>query len=385
MIYFDQAATSFPKPPEVIEKMVKVLTEMTANPGRSGHRLARKANQIIEDARERAADLFGCTDPKKCLFFPNATVAINQAIKGLPWQAGDHVITTSLEHNSIRRPLEYLKKTQQINISYIDWQGEEAIFIQSVKDAIREETKLIAMTHASNVTGDVLPLQAVLDLAYEHDIFTLVDASQTAGHIPLHMKDQHINLLIFPGHKGLLGPQGTGMLLVEGDIDLEPIHHGGTGILSELIDQPEQWPERYESGTLNTAGIAGLSEALKLYQERMKQNVSRETILTFELKKALHRIDGVTIYGHQPLDMGPIPIVAFNIKHISSQEIATILDSHYDIAVRAGLHCNPLQHASLNTTEQGVVRASLSLYNTENEIETFIRAIHDIVNVYNTI
>ncbi|GAB3797810.1 aminotransferase class V-fold PLP-dependent enzyme [Virgibacillus kimchii] len=381
MIYFDQAASSFPKPPEVTEAMYKTIKETGANPGRGSHRLAREAAKVIHQAREKAATLFGCTDPKKAVFFQNATMALNQAIKGLNWHAGDHIITTTFEHNSIHRPLVYLEKYYGVHVTYIDWHEDENQVTDQVKRAINDRTRLLAITHASNVTGAVFPLGDLMNTVKEQDIITLVDASQTAGHIDIHMKDQLIDMLVFPGHKGLLGPQGTGMLLMEGEVPLTPIHHGGTGSFSQLADQPERWPEFMESGTLNTPGISGLLAALKVFEAGKDENVPRETLLVNKLLKGLNAIPNVQVYGPGP-SSDRLPIAAFNIDQIDSQEVATILDSHYDIAVRAGLHCSPLTHEILNTENQGVIRASLNYYNTNEEVDIFLRAIEEIAAAY---
>ncbi|MBP1949454.1 aminotransferase class V-fold PLP-dependent enzyme [Virgibacillus litoralis] len=384
MIYFDQAASSFPKPVEVGEAMVFALNEVGANPGRSGHHLARKASEIIQETRERAARIFGCSDPKRAIFFQNATGALNQAIKGLPWRKGDHIIATTVEHNSIRRPLENLKRIYGLEVSYIKWDEDDESFIEQIKKSINSNTKLIAMTHASNVTGSLLPIEKVANIVSNQNVLTLVDASQTAGHIPIHMSQMGIDLMAFPGHKGLLGPQGTGMLLIEGNIELQPIFQGGTGAFSEDPEQPNQMPEKLESGTLNTPGIAGLNAALKAFESRQDVNVPRETFLIEVLLEGLETIEGVTCYG--PGKQKPrMPIVAFNIFNISSQEIAMILDSHYKIAVRSGLHCSPTTHESLNTIEQGVVRASLSIFNTKEEVDAFIKAINEIASSYKLI
>jgi cysteine desulfurase family protein len=383
MIYFDQAASSFPKPAAVVEAVTAFMVDNSANPGRSGHRMAREANGVVNQTRELAVSLFGCSNPKKALFYQNATVALNQALQGLQWESGDHIVASSMEHNSIRRPLEYLKKHYGVHVSYVDWSDEDAIFLEKVKNEINVNTKLIAMTHASNVTGAILPMEAVMDLAKQKGIITLVDASQTAGHIPIHMREQQIDMLVFPGHKGLLGPQGTGMLLVEGELDLNPLHYGGTGAFSELPDQPDQWPEKLESGTLNTPGIAGLHAALLVYKEQKDEIVPRETNLTKKLLKGLKTL-GITCYGPDET-IARMPVVAFNVKGIDSQEIAMVLDSHYEIAVRAGLHCSPLTHETLQTSDQGVVRASLGRYNTDEEVVTFLSAIEEIVTAYEQI
>lgn len=382
MIYFDQAASSFPKPVEVGEAMIYALNGIGANPGRGSHMMARTAESVIQETRDRAARIFNCSNPKKAVFFNNATTALNQAIKGLNWNKGDHIVATSFEHNSIRRPLEHLKHQYNLEISYID--ASQSSFLEDVKESMKPNTKLIAMTHASNVTGAVVPVKEVSAIAKQYGLLVLVDASQTAGHMPVHMKDSGIDMLAFPGHKGLLGPQGTGMLVVEADIELEPILQGGTGTYSKDPEQPSQWPEKLESGTLNTPGIAGLNAALTAYEARQYEDVPRETILTKELVKELRKIKGVTCYGPGERE-DRMPIVAFNVLDIPSQEIAMILDSHYNIAVRGGIHCSPLTHETLNTSEQGIVRASLSVYNTEKEIDIFIQAMKEIVESYNLI
>ncbi|GGJ89669.1 cysteine desulfurase [Lentibacillus kapialis] len=384
MIYFDQAASSHPKPSAVGEAMLYALNEIGANPGRGGHKLAKKAANLISETRETASRIFGCSNPKKVLFYHNATAALNQAIKGMSWVKGDHIIATTFEHNSIRRPLESLKKQYGLNITYVSWCGDETSFLHRIKQSIKPETKLIAATHASNVTGAVIPVEKIALSAKQHDIPLLVDASQTAGHKMLHMKNAGIDMMAIPGHKGLLGPQGTGMLLVEGDIDLYPLNHGGTGYFSESPDQPSQWPEKLESGTLNTPGIAGLNAAMKSYEARDAENVPRETILSQVVLKGLKKIEGITCYGPD-IQEERMPIVGFNVSDIPSQEIAMILDSYYNIAVRAGLHCSPLTHETLNTTEQGVVRASFSMYNTEEEVVQFLQVIQEIAESYKTL
>lgn len=383
LIYMDQAASSFPKPKEVIEAINEHLTTYAANPGRGGHQLANKASNIIQETRILAAEIFGNSNPNKCLFYQNATIAINQAMKGLHWNKGDHIIASSVEHNAMRRPLEFIKDTYGVNVTYIDWNGNNNAFIDAFKKNINQSTKLVALTHSSNVTGSILPINDVFKISKKNGIITLLDASQTAGHLSIHMQEEQIDMLVFPGHKGLLGPQGIGMLLVQNDIDLNPIHHGGTGVFSEARLQPSEWPEKLESGTLNTVGIVGLNAALKLYKKRKEENVSRETLLANKLYEGLKKIEGVTCYS--PNQERRIPIVAFNLWDIPSQEIAIVLDSHYNIAVRAGLHCNPLEHNTLHTLEQGIIRASLSIYNTETEIDTFIKAIEEIAEAYREI
>lgn len=382
MIYFDQAASSYPKPEIVREKMMEALEGYSANPGRGEHRLANQAASTIFETRREAASLFGCSDPKHCLFYPNATIAINQAIKGLTWNKNDHIITTAVEHNAIRRPLEYIKRTFGVKVTYIDYTGDDEAIAKELQKAITRKTKLLALTHASNVTGDILPLEKLTKIAKEKDLITLVDGSQTVGHLEINMKKQNIDMLAFPGHKALLGPQGTGMLLINEAIELSPIHHGGTGGDSISEDQPETLPDRLESGTLNTPGIAGLLGALEQYKERKEDIVPRETMLTNRMIKGLENIKGVTVYRLNEEATERLPIVSFNVDDIMSHEVAMILDSHYDIAVRAGVHCSPLIHEHHETLEQGMIRASFNMYNKEEEVDRFIAAIKEIARSY---
>ncbi|MDY0394717.1 aminotransferase class V-fold PLP-dependent enzyme [Virgibacillus halophilus] len=380
MIYFDQAATSYPKPPEVIHAVTNQMTGLGANPGRGNYKMANNSAELVQKTREKAAVLFGCSDPKKVIFCQNATMALNTAIQGFPWKAGDHVITTDVEHNSIRRPLHYISKTRDVSLTAISWENQKDRFLEHIRNAIRPQTKMLAVTHASNVTGAILPLPELLHIAKEFQLTMLVDASQTAGHMPITMQEG-IHMLAMPGHKGLLGPQGTGMLFLEGNINLQPLMYGGTGVHSLEDLQPKQLPERLESGTLNMPGIAGLSAALDLLKIREKENVPRETLLIKRLLEGLKQINHVELYGPNPKEPR-MPIVAFNIADAPSQEIAMILDSHYQIAVRAGLHCSPDAHEAVGTLEQGMVRASLGYYNTEEEVDQFISAIAEIAAAY---
>ncbi|HEX7064404.1 MAG TPA: aminotransferase class V-fold PLP-dependent enzyme [Bacillales bacterium] len=372
MIYFDNAASSFPKPDSVVQAVNRALTEYGANPGRGGHRLAKEAATVIRETRTALADFFGLDASENVWFYPNATTALNQALKGFPFEEGDHVIATSYEHNSVRRPLEYLKKTKGIQVTYVNPDKENC------KDAIKRNTKLIAATHGSNLTGMIVPIEELGSLTKEFGVPFLVDASQTAGVLPIDMKETGIDMLAFPGHKGLLGPQGTGALLVRPSIELEPHMHGGTGAYSELLDQPEQLPERYESGTLNTPGIAGMLAGLKEIKKMgLERILKHESELASYCLQGLKAIDGVRIYGPDP-EVKRLGVVAFRIEEVDVQETAIILDQHYDIAVRAGLHCTPLAHESIGTADGGAVRVSFGPYNTSEEIDRFLQAVQEI-------
>ncbi|MCA0170742.1 aminotransferase class V-fold PLP-dependent enzyme [Bacillus sp. RAR_GA_16] len=379
MIYFDQAATSFPKPPEVVQAMTEVMTDYAANPGRGGHALSRRANDMIIQTREQLADFFGFDYPERVCFTANATASLNQAIKGFQFAEGDHVLTTSYEHNSVRRPLEYLKKVIGIEVDYLNIAEAEEFDREAFRQAIQPNTKMIIVSHGSNLTGNIVPIAMIGEIAKQKGITFLVDASQTAGILPIHMGEMGIDLLAFPGHKGLLGPQGTGVLMVGEGMELTPLYHGGTGSSSELIDQPDQLPERLESGTLNTPGIAGLLAGLGAIKKMGLLEIRKhEQKLTEMLIKGLGQIDYVSVYG--PAErLGVIP---FTIEGIDAQEIAIILDQHYHIAVRAGLHCTPLGHETIGTSSTGAVRLSVGPYNTEDEVYKVIQAIEEIVEGY---
>lgn len=382
MIYFDQAASSFPTLPTVIDQMVYTMEHVGANPGRGTHALGVEASEIVERSRRKAKQLFQCEQTNQCLFFSSATVGLNQAILGFPWEKGDHVIATTMEHNAVRRPLEVTRKNKEIDVTYVEWTDDVQSFIKKVSLSITPQTKMVILTHASNITGEILPIKEVCELFAENTtITTVVDASQTAGHIPIQMTDDHIDMLVFPAHKGLRGPQGIGMLLVNKTIDLQPIHYGGTGGQSISIEPPIEWPYRFEAGTLNVPAIAGLYAALSHMENHIEENVSRETKLMDILLQGLCNIDGITIYGATEREQ-MIPVVAWNIKGVHSEEVALILDTHYQIAVRAGLHCNVLGHKALRTVEQGVIRISINTTNTEQEIAQLLTAVREITQSY---
>ncbi|MFV9510310.1 aminotransferase class V-fold PLP-dependent enzyme [Tepidibacillus sp. LV47] len=379
MIYFDHAASSWPKPKQVIEKMAQFLMENGANPGRGNHKMADLAGKEIYQTRVKLAKLFHISDPNQIVFFMNTTQALNQAIKGL-LSPGDHVITTKLEHNSIRRPLEYLKKVIGIEVTYLDVDDKGFISLDSLKKEIKKNTKLLAMSHASNVLGSIQPAQEIGQFAKEKGIYFLLDAAQTAGRLPIDVQEMNIHLLTFPGHKGLLGPQGTGGLYIHPELQLSPIIHGGTGKFSEDIDQPLKSPERYESGTLNTIGIVGLGAALDFLEEIGIDTLQKkEWALTKRMLIGLSEIKGVKWYGPDP-NQERVAVISFSIEGMDSAEIATILDQHYQIAVRSGFHCSPLVHQAIGTIN-GAIRASMGYSNTEEEVDAFLKAIREIASV----
>jgi cysteine desulfurase family protein len=377
MIYFDQAASSFPKPAGVAEAMAEAVQQFAANPGRSGHQLARRANEVVERTRKKLALLFHHDSDRHIVFSLNATTALNQAIEGLMWEPDDHIIATQLEHNAVRRPLERLKSEKNIHVTYVQKDSEKE-WSELIEAAMTKRTKLVIVTHGSNVTGDILPLKAISEVVSEHQVLLCVDASQTAGIVDINMTTMGIDMLAFPGHKGLMGPQGTGVLMVKKHIELRPLIVGGTGNTSESPEQPETWPERLESGTLNTPGIAGLLKGIETIH-----NIGTKTIYEHEKKLAIRCIEGLKAIGDIEI-VGPdthherLGVVSFLVKGIDPHELAIILDDHYHIAVRAGLHCSPLAHQVCGTSQTGLVRASFGVYNTLEEVDIFLSAVAEI-------
>lgn len=378
IIYFDQAASSFPKPKSVAEAVAKAINEYGANPGRGGHQLANKAASVIYDTRLKLALLFGEKDPNNVIFCQNATHALNQGIKGFPLEKGDHIISTSYEHNSVRRPLEFLKTEKGVNVTYIKSDHNGHIRKEDFIKAIKPETKLVVTSHGSNLTGAIFPIEMIGLICKEKKITFLVDAAQTAGVIPIDMEKMNIDMLAFPGHKGLLGPQGTGVLIVKKYVNLNPLFHGGTGSHSEEKEQPLERPTRYESGTMNTPGIAGLSAGIEEIKKiGIKEIFQHELKLTKYALEKLKNIQGITVFGPDR-DKLRLAVIPFVIDGTDVQEIAMIFDSHYDVALRGGLHCSPLAHETIGTVENGTLRASFGLYNTIEEIDKWIEIIQEI-------
>ncbi|MED0671494.1 aminotransferase class V-fold PLP-dependent enzyme [Aneurinibacillus aneurinilyticus] len=379
-IYLDNAASTWPKPPEVSRAVAKCIDEYAANPGRGGHKLSLKASKAVYQARVRLARLFNVKNPNDIFFTVNATHALNQAIKGFV-KAGDHVITTSLEHNSVRRPLEFLRKEAGVQITYIKPENHQ-FSLDAITSAIQTNTTMIVVSHASNLLGTIAPVKEIGLIAREAGITYLVDASQTAGILPLDVEEMKIDMLAFPGHKGLYGPQGTGGLYVRSSVELTPLLHGGTGSHSEKIDQPMTRPDRYESGTLNTPGIVGLSAGvdfvLKTGVETIRQ---KEWTLTQLLLDKLSRVEGVRVFGPDK-DIERVGVVPFMLEGVDASELAYILDQEYNIAVRSGFHCTPLAHETAGTSDTGAVRVSFGYFNEEEDIDALIKALQEIKEAF---
>lgn len=379
-IYLDNAASTWPKPPEVSKAVAKCIDEYAANPGRGGHKLSLKASKAVYQARVRLARLFNVKNPNDIFFTVNATHALNQAIKGFV-KAGDHVITTSLEHNSVRRPLEFLRKEAGIQITYITPENHQ-FSLGAITSAIQDNTTMIVVSHASNLLGTIAPVKEIGLIAREAGIAYLVDASQTAGILPLDVEEMQIDMLAFPGHKGLYGPQGTGGLYVRSSVELVPLLHGGTGSHSEEVDQPMTRPDRYESGTVNTPGIAGLAAGVDFVLETGVDTIRRkEWNLTRLLLDKLSGMEGVRVFGPDK-DIERVGVVPFMLEGVDASELAYILDQEYNIAVRAGFHCTPLAHETAGTSDTGAVRVSFGYFNEEEDIDILIKALQEIKEAF---
>lgn len=379
--YFDNAASSWPKPPEVSEAMVRCIQDFAANPGRGSHEMAVKASRTLFEARKHLARLFHISNPNDISYCINTTHALNLAIKGFV-KPGNHIITTMTEHNSVRRPLEYLRRSREAEITYISANEQGKLDLKEIEQSIQSNTRLMVINHSSNLLGTIHPIEDIALICRKHGVKLLVDAAQTAGVYPIDVQGMGIDMLAFPGHKGLLGPQGTGGLYIGSDIDLEPLLHGGTGSQSEAIDQPGVRPDRYESGTQNTPGIAGLNEGVKfVLQETVEAIHQKEWNLTQRMMEGLMGIEGVQVLGPL-LGENKTGIVAFRMEKADASELAFILDQSYQIAVRAGYHCSPLAHSSAGTMETGAVRASVGYFTTSEEVEYFLNSMKEIATHY---
>lgn len=369
MIYLDNAATSYPKPQVVYDRVYSFMKETCANPGRSSHEMARATADCVIKTRESLAALFNIDNPMRIGFTPNATYALNMAIQGL-LRKGDHVVTTAMEHNSVLRPLYELRKNGVISYTIVKPKNQYGeIDANDIIQAVTTNTRLIVLTASSNVTGTVMPYTEIGKTARARGIYYLVDASQGAGVLPFDVKAMNIDMLAFPGHKGLMGPQGTGGLYVDEHVSLRPIVQGGTGSRSFETIHPTFMPDVLESGTLNTPGIAGLGAAVDFILE-----TGTKAIL--EKKEQLIRLLYERLSGHKKIKLYSTAdehknsgIIAFIIEGMDSSETANILDSRYHIAVRPGFHCAPLAHMSLGTEKSGLVRISPGYFTTMDEIQ----------------
>ena len=375
MIYFDNAATTLRKPDCVIEAVSRAMTSL-GNSGRGVHDSALSASRVIYETRAALAQLFGAENPERIAFTANATQALNTAIKGV-LRPGDHVITTALEHNSVLRPLFELEdRGVELTILPADPRGN--LRYEDFESGIRSNTKAIITTHGSNLTGNLLDISVIGSIARKHGLLYIVDASQTAGVFDIDVQGMQIDILCFTGHKGLLGPQGTGGIYIREGVDISPLLSGGSGVQTYLRHHPPQMPTVLEAGTLNGHGIAGLGAAAKHLQNIGLDVIrAKEQALTAAFYKAVREIPGITVYGDFS-SFHRCPIVALNIRNYDSGEVSDALSREYDIATRPGAHCAPLMHRALGTAEQGAVRFSFSHYNTMDEIKIAVSALRGL-------
>lgn len=377
LVYLDHAATSWPKPLEVGSAMMDALQNSGANAGRGNHSLAVGAGRVLVRARSKLAELFSVSNAQNIAFAHNTTMGLNMAIKGT-LQPGDHVITTMTEHNSVRRPLEFLRQTLGISIDYMKVDREGQVDLLELQRTFRPNTKMVICNHSSNLLGSILPIGEIGDIAKSNGAVFLVDAAQSAGSLTIDVKKMNIDLLAFPGHKGLLGPQGTGGLYIAPELDLTPLMHGGTGSQSENSEQPGVRPDRYEAGTQNGVGIAGLLAGVTKVMYLGPENIHRqEWELTQKLMEGLSVIPGMNLLGPE-MGSDRSGIVAFVIEGKDSANIAHRLDREYNIAVRAGMHCTPLAHKAASTLKSGAVRASVGVTSTDGDIHRMLIAITEM-------
>lgn len=375
-IYLDNAATSWPKPAEVYEAVDRYQRELGAPAGRGTYSEAIEVERHVLACRSILARLLGADDPRRIVFTCNGTDALNLALHGL-LRPGDHVVTTVCEHNSVLRPLSALRARRQVTVTYVPADGVGRVDPDAIRRACTPRTRLIALVHASNVTGTLQPADAVGQIAREVGACFLLDAAQTLGYVPLDVRRLGVHLLAAPGHKGLLGPLGTGMLYVAEGVEreLEPLRQGGTGTQSEEESQPQSLPDRYEAGNLNVPGIFGLEAGVRhVLRVGLEAVMQRQQALLERLLAGLRELAGVQLYGRRDT-AGRVGVVSLRMAALPPQELASLLDVQWRIQTRAGLHCAPRMHASLGTLPEGTLRLSLGHFTTPEEIDAVLAAL----------
>lgn len=376
MIYLDNAATSFPKPSKVYDEVMRCMKSYCSNPGRASHDMALESSLKVMEGRELLSKLFSIESPLNIIFTSNATEALNIGIKGI-LNRGDHVISTVIEHNSVLRPLKTISKLG-VEVTLVSCDKAGFVNPVDIKDEIKSNTKAIIINHASNVLGSVQDINTIGKIAKKYGIILMVDASQSAGSIDINVKRDNIDLLAFPGHKGLLGPQGTGGLYVREGLSLKTIKEGGTGSSSNSMNQPFELPDKLESGTLNTPGIAGLCEGIKFIKRIGVANIYKEEMLLMEqLLKELNKLSFIKVYGSKSLK-DTSSVLSFNIDGIDASRVGEELNE-VGIAVRTGYHCAALIHKVIGTEYLGTVRVSPGCFNTSNDIEELVK---NLIKIY---
>ncbi len=375
MIYLDNAATTYPKP-LIVKNAVSNSFMYSANPGRSGHSLSIKAAETLYECRSRICDLFNFDKPENIILTPGCTFALNTVIKGV-LKKGDHVVISSLEHNSVSRPLESLKEKGMVSYSIAKvYEKDPDKTLESFRNALRDNTRLVICTHASNVFGIKLPVSRIGALCRYYGVLFCIDAAQTAGICNIDINEIGADYICSPGHKGLYGPMGTGFLIINTDIIPESITEGGTGSSSGGLKQPQMLPDKFESGTLNLNGFAGLIQGINFVHRKNPLSIAQhEMRLIRNLYNDLMSIKGVKLYTSEPEIDHYVPLLSFNLDGVNSEELAMYLDKKYGIAVRAGLHCSPLAHSDFGTDSMGTVRVCPSVFSTNYDMQKLVEAV----------
>jgi len=377
-IYLDNAATTYPKPESVYNAMDRTIRETGVSPNRGGYRQSLEASRILFAVRESLADLFHVPDSSRFIITHSATESLNLAVKGLV-TPGDHVVTTSMEHNSLARPLHEIS-TKGVDLTWVDGDKNGYVSVESIVRAVTPRTRLVAMTHCSNVSGALNPAAEIGSILKQRGIAFLLDAAQSAGSVPIDIPAMNVDLFAAPGHKGMYGPQGTGFLYIAEDITLRPLMVGGTGGGATELTPSEELPERYESGTHNIAGIAGLKAAVDFIASKGVKNIQQhEMLLVTRLIEGLAAINGVTIVNMNLAEPRG-SVVSFTVNGVDPSLIGFTLDRDFDIAVRVGLHCAPLAHRTIGTFPEGTVRVSPGIFTSSGDIDCFLAAMHEIVS-----
>ena len=376
-IYLDNAATSFPKPKEVATAVYDFMVNNGTSSGRGSYKKAMQSDYIVYECRKLIGKLFNFDNPKKVVFTSNVTDSLNIAMRGI-LKENDHVITSSLEHNAVWRCLKTLERDINIKIDTVECSKDGITNPQDIKKYIKKDTALIVFTQASNVLGTIQPIREIGAIAREHNIPFLVDSAQSAGAMKIDVKEDNIDILAFTGHKSLLGPMGTGGLIVNTDIDIKPLKAGGTGGDSAYEYQPDYYPNHLETGTSNVSGIAGLREAIKFLNKEGIENIhNKEKELTKYALEKLETVKDIEIYGPKDCEK-MLSVISFNIKDKRPEDVGSILDQKYDIMLRAGLHCAPTAHSVIGTKERGTLRIGLGYFNEKEDIDKLVEALNNL-------
>lgn len=376
-IYLDNAATSFPKPKEVATAVYDFMVNNRTSSGRGSYKKAMQSDYIVYECRKLIGKLFNFDNPKKVVLTSNVTDSLNIAMRGI-LKENDHVITSSLEHNAVWRCLKTLERDINIKIDTVECSKDGITNPQDIKKYIKKDTALIVFTQASNVLGTIQPIREIGAIAREHNIPFLVDSAQSAGAMKIDVKEDNIDILAFTGHKSLLGPMGTGGLIINTDIDIKPLKAGGTGGDSAYEYQPDYYPNHLETGTSNVSGIAGLREAIKFLNKEGIENIhNKEKELTKYALEKLETVKDIEIYGPKDCEK-MLSVISFNIKYKRPEDVGSILDQKYDIMLRAGLHCAPTAHSVIGTKDRGTLRIGLGYFNKKEDIDKLVEALNNL-------